>query len=198
MRQFSHISQLFDRAGMSRVLSERMGQARARTLTIGAMLGALAHKAAESATDGVFLTAQQAARLAQRLPEVYVGLTDWHLSVAVGQRRRGFTVGPYFLSYDKDNDIARQLFFSEKQRDMDLRSDVSLEWSSHTGIIHLHIPHVHIHEGRVMPESGDDASEPSARPWPRRGTRGMTLRNPRRGTTAMMRPAAALRRKAIF
>ena len=96
--------------------------------------------------DGAFLVIQRASLLAYSLPEIGANLTDWHLSVEVGENRVGFTVGPHFLSYNEKGDIYRQIIQPPIGFQPPI-SDLNLEWSSHHGLTHLFIPQLHVHGG---------------------------------------------------
>jgi hypothetical protein len=65
--------------------------------------------------------------LVTKFPRVAFGLVDYHMYVEVGSR--GMTVGPCFLSLDKNGDIAHQLI-SPPEGFQYLMSDISFEWES--------------------------------------------------------------------
>lgn len=77
------------------------------------------------------------------LPTITVGMDDWHLHVSVGERGRGFTVGPRFLSYDKDGDIAHMLI-SPPEGYQAPTSDITFDWNSREGLTYLNAPAVQI------------------------------------------------------
>lgn len=73
------------------------------------------------------------------LPIIEVGMDDWHLHASVGERRIGFTVGPRFLSFDKDNDIHRQIVSPPKGYQAPM-SDISFDLNSREGLTYLYVP----------------------------------------------------------
>jgi hypothetical protein len=66
-----------------------------------------------------------------RLPRISLALTDWHLSLIVGDV--GVTVGPHFLSIDKDGDIAHQIISPPAGYSAPL-SDVFFQYDSQEGL----------------------------------------------------------------
>lgn len=74
------------------------------------------------------------------LPMIEIGVTDYHLHVAVGEKRAlGVTMGPHFLSFDRNNDIAAQIISPPVGYQAPI-SDFTFLWNTRTGLDYLNIP----------------------------------------------------------
>lgn len=98
-------------------------------------------------------------KLLAMLPKVEILLTDYHLSVIVGEKvgeSVGFTVGPHFLSFDRNGDIARQIVSPPKGYEGPM-TDITLTWNTREGLVDCFVPEVRIcnHTDPVQRENFD-------------------------------------------